>query len=49
MSIDAESLDHEQRVEDLLEGILMELKRLNVQHQLITNEIIEDYDIEDKR
>lgn len=48
MSIEAESSAHEQRVEQLLEKIVMELVKLNAQQEYITNEIIEDSDIEDK-
>lgn len=48
MSINAESLNHEQNVELLLQEILKELVRLNAQHEFITNEVIEDEDIEEK-
>lgn len=48
MSIDAESLDHERLVEQLLKHMLRELIKINAQHEFITNEVIEDYDIEEK-
>ncbi len=48
MSIDAESLTHEQNVELLLNEILTELKRLNAQQEFITNEVVEDLDLEDR-
>ena len=48
MSIDAESLNHEKTMEELLKCIYEELVRLNAQHEFITNEVVEDYDIEDR-
>lgn len=49
MSIQLDDLDHEQVVEQTLKQILLELKKIRVHMEQITEDKISEFDIEDRQ